>query len=118
MTFGTSGKDNLCERDKKDRVEGQINLKLRYVCGSLSLGELPNGKAATFALIIGPYRGTDRLSWGPGVFGKTWGRSAVTFVLANFPYDGGRSEYGLAQPRAAGFFTVASGTFALENFPL
>ena len=86
----------MCERDKKDRVEGQINLKLRYVCGSLSLGELPNGKAATFALIIGPYRESDRLSWGPGVFGKTWGRSAVTFVLANFPYDGGRSEYGLA----------------------
>ena len=108
----------MCERDKKDRVERQINLKLRYVCGSLSLGELSNGKAATFALIIGPYRGSERLSWGSGIFGKIWGRSAVTFVLVNFPYDGGRSEYGLAQPRAAGFFIGVSGTFALENFPL
>ena len=108
----------MCERDKKDRVEGQINLKLRYVCGSLSLGELSNGKAATFALNTGPYRGSERLSWGSGIFGKNESRSAVTFVLAIFPYDGGRSEYGLAQPRAAGFFTVASGTFALGFFSL
>lgn len=96
MTFGTSGKDNLCERDKKDRVEGQINLKLRYVCGSLSLGELSNGKTATFALIIGPYRGSERLSWGSGIFGKNWGRSAVTFALEKIAYDGSRSEFGLA----------------------
>ena len=76
------------------------------------------GRGLTFALTFGPYRGSERLSWGSDIFGKIWGRSAVTFVLANFPYDGGRSEFGLAQPRAAGFFTVASGTFALGFFPL
>lgn len=56
--------------------------------------------------------------FGPGVFGKSRVSEASTFALEKIAYSGGRSEYGLAQPRAAGFFIGVSGTFALEIFPL
>ena len=52
----------------------------------------PNGKA-----------GAVRRSGDVGS-GKTRASEASTFVLENFPYDGGRSEFGLAQPQAAGHF--------------
>jgi hypothetical protein len=54
---------------------------------------------------------------GPG-FGRDRVRSGAAFVLEKIAYSEVRSEYGLARSRAAGFFTVASGTFALGFFPL
>jgi hypothetical protein len=77
----------------------------------------------TFAPVIDLYRGAERLSWGSVVFGKVWGRSAVTFVLEKIAYDGGRSEFGLAQPRAAGrlcfgkMSPIERATFVMRKIP-
>ena len=59
--------------------------------------------------------------FGPGVFGKDKVRSEVAFASEKIAYDGDRSEYGLAQPRAAGCFCfgkmgpIEGVTFALRK---
>ena len=103
LTSGISGKDNLCGGSIFHLKLGQCVLfGSVFLVGPLS--KIAERETTTFALGKGPYGGTDRLSWGSGVFGKIWGRSAVTFASEKIAYDGGRSEFGLSRSRAAGHF--------------
>jgi hypothetical protein len=73
---------------------------LIYVRGSENLREnLSSLLPWLLALMMGAVRRAGGVS-----SGRTRGSEASTFVLEKIAYSGGRSEFGLAQPRAAGHF--------------
>ena len=62
--------------------------------------------------------------FGPGAFGKTRASETSIFTSEKIAYDEGRSEFGLAQPQAAGRFCfreigpMERGRFCYEKNPI
>jgi hypothetical protein len=92
---------------------------LIYVRGSENLRE---NLGSLLPWLLAHIMGAERRSGSVGS-GRTRASEASTFVLEKIAYSGGRSEFGLAQPRAAGPFyygkmsPIEGVTFVMRKIP-